>query len=124
MNLLLHFFSLLVAIEYCNAGCLRGFNKHGGPRLDLEELAEEQPDEKPPNEKQPDEKPPDEKQPDEKPPDEEHPDERPPDEKPPDGGQLKIEFFLSPADPGDEAKKVPNGVPGGAAPPDVDASVH
>ncbi|KAF4681701.1 hypothetical protein FOZ63_028012 [Perkinsus olseni] len=110
MSLLLNFFCLLVAIEYCTAGCMRGFNKHGGPRLDLEELDKEQPDGKLP----------DEEQPGEKPPDEEHPD-----EKSPDGGQLKIEFFLSPADPGDGAKKVPNGAPGGAAPPDVDdASVH
>ncbi|KAF4679194.1 hypothetical protein FOZ60_015386 [Perkinsus olseni] len=100
MNLLLQFFCLLVAIEYCNAGCMRGFNKHGGPRLDLEDLDEEQPDEKPPDGEQPDEKPPDE------------------------GQQLKVDFFLGPAVPGDGAKKVPNGVPGGAAPPDVDASVH
>ncbi|KAF4654738.1 hypothetical protein FOZ61_008067 [Perkinsus olseni] len=120
MNLLLNFFCLLVAIEYCTAGCMRGFNKHGGPRLDLEELDKEQPDGKLPDEEQPDEKPPGEEHPDEKLPGEEHPD-----EKSPDGGQLKIESFLRPADPGDGAKKVPNGAPGGAAPPDVDdASVH
>ncbi|KAF4680176.1 hypothetical protein FOZ60_013983 [Perkinsus olseni] len=113
INLLLHLFCLLVAIEYCNDGSttvvgsllstirsswmrnrrmrsswLRSSRMTKPP--DEKQLVEEQPDEKPPVEQQ-----------------------RP-----------KVEFYLDPAGPGDEAEKPPNDEPGDAVPPGIDASVH
>ncbi|KAF4654737.1 hypothetical protein FOZ61_008066 [Perkinsus olseni] len=62
-----------------------------------------------------DEEPPDEEQP----PHEEQPfEEQPVEEQPP-----KVDFYLDPADPGDGAKELPNGVPEGAVLPGIDASV-
>ncbi|KAF4679812.1 hypothetical protein FOZ60_014479 [Perkinsus olseni] len=67
-----------------------------------------------------DEKPPDEEQPVEAQPVEEQPvEEQPVEEQPP-----KVDFYLDPADPGDGAKELPNGVPEGAVPLGIHASVH